>query len=224
MFWHSKKKSKRLKIDSAGGNVIRFTVPAVYPHITVGQFQAWNEAKNELEKFCAVTGLDMKIVRQLPYSNIRDIVSHFESLLTVPTRRHKRFITIKVPRAKRGYRNVMLGFIPDFDKMTMNEFADSSTFLEEKHLNASLHKLMGMMFRPVTHKWGNKYRIAAYDPEWTKAHQEQLKAIPLEQYNGMTAFFLSLSNELTESSTRSFRKKLINSLRDLSKMIRQTTP
>jgi hypothetical protein len=195
-------------------------VPVVFDAVTIGQVQAWNEAKDDIAKFIAITGLEHKIVRQFPIEQIRKINTDFEALLGQQKRVFKRHLIIKVP-AKVGTKSIRIGFIPDVYRMTQGEYTDAVTYCDPKNYNGNLHKLMGIFYRPITKKFGKQYRVDAYEPAFIKENAEAYKAIPVMYLNGALAFFLTLREQLAESSQRSFQRELTNSLKEMTSELRQ---
>jgi hypothetical protein len=80
---------------------------------------------------------------------------------------------------------------------------------------------MGIFYRPITKKFGKQYRVDAYEPAFIKENAEAYKAIPVMYLNGALAFFLTLREQLAESSQRSFRKELTSSLKEMTSELRQ---
>ena len=89
-------------------------------------------------------------------------------------------------------KDVEFGFIPNFDKITQDEFIDISTHGVSVE---SMHKLMAVLFRPIKNKdvLGN-YEIIKY--KGTKQYSDIMKHMPLSIVNGSLVFFSSLANEL----------------------------
>jgi len=87
---------------------------------------------------------------------------------------------------------IEFGFIPNFDEMTVNELGDIREYQDKED---ELHKLMAILFRPVSGKdlLGN-YTIEDYNG--TAKYSELMKQTPMHIVNGALGFFLSLHNEL----------------------------
>lgn len=109
-----------------------------------------------------------------------------------------------IPRFKLN--DIEFGFIPNLnditseemkyiealDSLNIAEFVDAS---EVANKAEDLHKLMAVLFRPITNKdaFGN-YEIAEYNG--TKKYSELMKEIPLNVCDGALFFFINLSIEL----------------------------
>ena len=82
--------------------------------------------------------------------------------------------------------------IEALDNLSIGEFVDSSN---NSNSLDSLHKLLAVLFRPITNKdsFGN-YEIAEYNG--TNKYSELMKQVPLNVSDGALFFFINLSIEL----------------------------
>ena len=120
-----------------------------------------------------------------------------------------------IPRFKLA--GVEFGFIPNInditseemkyiealDNLTIAEFVDASDTANKVE---DLHKLMSILFRPITNKdaFGN-YSIAEYNG--TKKYSELMKEIPLNVCDGALFFFINLSIELQNYIQKSIQEE-----------------
>jgi len=100
------------------------------------------------------------------------------------------------------------GFIPDFDKITLDEYADLTTYGVDK---STLHNLMSVLFRPIINKNGERYEIMSYDG--TEQYAEMMKEMPLNIVNGALVFFWNLANELQEATQRYLSEELVRDMK-----------
>jgi len=100
------------------------------------------------------------------------------------------------------------GFIPDFDKITLDEYADLTTYGVDK---STLHNLMSVLFRPIVNKNGERYEIMGY--EGTEQYAEMMKEMPLNIVNGALVFFWNLANELQEATQRYLSEELVRDMK-----------
>ena len=83
------------------------------------------------------------------------------------------------------------GFIPNLDEMSFGEYIDLDTFIGDWD---NIEKAMGVLYRPVEMRKGNRYHIKEYEAGET----EHLKAMPLDAVLGSILFFYHLVNELCQ--------------------------
>lgn len=98
---------------------------------------------------------------------------------------------------------VEYGFIPNFDNISEAEYIDATDYSGETE---DLHKLMAVLFRPITKKSGKTYDIQKY--KGTDKHAETMKQMPLNIVNGAISFFFLLSSELENYIQKSTREEL----------------
>lgn len=78
------------------------------------------------------------------------------------------------------------GFIPNLEEITVGEQADIDTMINDFQ---NMHKVMAVMYRPITAKRKDKYLIEDYKGGETLD-------LDMDVVNGATGFFLSLLNDL----------------------------
>lgn len=83
--------------------------------------------------------------------------------------------------------DVKYGFIPNLQKITVDEQADAELFLKDLQ---TYDKAMAVLFRPIVHDYKGKYLVEEYNGKG-----EGLD-VSLDIVHGATAFFLNLQNDL----------------------------
>jgi hypothetical protein len=170
---------------------MKVTLPENIADISLDQYQKYykltqrddlddyNFNKRKIEIFTGISFRDVDSIKQVDYE---DILKHIDKALNQDAEFINRF--------KIG--SVEFGFIPNFDKLSTAEFADLSKHGIEVE---NLHKVMAVLFRPITEKdfLGN-YKIATYDG--TSEFSDIMKQTPMNVVNGALVFFCSLANEL----------------------------
>lgn len=96
------------------------------------------------------------------------------------------------------HNNVEYGFIPNLDKISTGEYIDIDILQNNKE---SIHKLMAVLYRPVTKKYKGKYDIEDYDPD--NLNDEVMLGIDVKYFLGAMVFFYHLSNELLKATLTS---------------------
>jgi hypothetical protein len=84
------------------------------------------------------------------------------------------------------------GFIPKLDDISFGEYVDLDTYLADWE---SMHKAMGVLFRPITFKKKKQYLIEDYD----SADKYDMTEVTLDVAFGSLVFFYSLKNELQKT-------------------------
>lgn len=100
-----------------------------------------------------------------------------------------------VQRFKMG--DTEFGFIPKLDDMTFGEYVDLDTYISDW---STMHKAMGVLFRPIKERKGHKYTIYDYDGDlWYDAMLD----MPLSVAMGALLFFYRLEKDLQMNMIRS---------------------
>ena len=98
---------------------------------------------------------------------------------------------------------IEFGFVPNLDDITTGEFVDLSNWGLEVE---NFHKIMAILFRPITNRDGFKnYEIANY--EGTKKYADVMKLMPMNIVNGALGFFSLLANELRVHTLKSMTEE-----------------
>ena len=94
---------------------------------------------------------------------------------------------------------VEYGFIPNLDKMSVGEYIDLDEYLKDG-IN-SAHRVMSILYRPITKKFGSMYRIEDY--EGTSKYSDIMLKSSYDIYLSSLVFFyhlgMSLSNYINTS-------------------------
>lgn len=91
---------------------------------------------------------------------------------------------------------VEYGFIPDMDDITFGEFIDLDKYSTVK----DYHRLMSILFRPITKTFKDRYLISKY-----KGSHEKLSEMPLSIALGAVGFFFDIGLQLTKSTLKSLK-------------------
>tara|TARA_R110002020_G_scaffold130809_1_gene292540 strand:- start:20 stop:691 length:672 start_codon:yes stop_codon:yes gene_type:complete len=179
----------------------KLLVPENLSEITLEQYQKFIKISEEnkdslflqqkmVEIFC---NIDLKQVLNIKYNSIKKITKHLNNLFE----QKPSFI----PTFKRG--ELEFGFIPKLDDMTFGEYVDLDTTLNKWK---TMHKAMGVLFRPITLKQNGKYLIKQYD----NYDNYDMQKMPLDVVLGSLVFFWNLSKELLNHIPTYFKKELQN--------------
>lgn len=179
------------------------TVPENIEDITLQQFQKYHALNQregikdvEYNKRCIsiFTGLKYRELGNIKNTDYEMLVKDIVKALDTDVEFSNMFTL----------NGIEYGFIPNLDSITQGEWVDLVEY--QSDIN-TMHKLMAVLFRPVTKKdkLGN-YSIEPYNG--TKERAELFKGMPLNIVNGALVFFLNLSKELKEAIQKSTRAEL----------------
>lgn len=131
-----------------------------------------------VECFC---GIDLKDVAKISLSDLDNLVEHFNKLFEQKTKFINRF-TLK---------GIEFGFIPNLDKITNGEYMDIDSNISDVN---NYHILMGIMYRPITNKYKDRYEIEPYEAK--EEYFELMKDLTLDVVLPALVFFYHLGTEL----------------------------
>ena len=144
-----------------------------------------------------MTGLSVKSLSDVTYSDFERLALEVTIALGTESPFVNRFVLD----------GIEYGFIPNLDNMSTAEYVDLKTYgMSEENL----HKVMAIMFRPVTvsHSF-DKYEIEKYSGTGDRA--EVMRQAPMNVVNGMVGFFYLLANELKNYIQASIKKEELRS-------------
>lgn len=175
---------------------VTVNIPTSLNDITLSQFQRVIQLSQETDfdiksrAYCSIIyKLPGTIVDQAPRKALHDLVGKVDELLNSSPDFVNRFTL----------HGVEYGFIPDLDRITAGEWVDLETcgFAPE-----NLHKLMAILFRPITEKRGEKYLIEPY-----KAGEHELfKEAPAGVIIGALLFFYRIALDCTTATPNLIEK------------------
>ena len=100
---------------------------------------------------------------------------------------------------KVNFKGKEYGFIPNWTKLTVGEFADLESYTSNTYEN--LEKIMAVLYRPVTQKKADEsYSIEPYEPHHTK--QETMLNCKMDVVIGAMVFFYHIGREFVRDTHR----------------------
>lgn len=167
------------------------TLPENIKEITLGQYQRFDvlNKRTDLSEL-SYNKRVIEIFTELKYRDIgnisnKDYTDILEQLTKAMGQDSEFEDTFKI-------QDIEFGFVPNLDDITTAEFVDLSNWGLEVE---NFHKIMAILFRPITNRDGFKnYEIASY--EGTKKYSDVMKLMPMNIVNGALGFFSLLANEL----------------------------
>ena len=193
---------------------VKIKIPESYADVTVRQYkrlmQMWNDTDDAkeaaLKAVAALCDLDREV---LDYADSGDVSKVIEDLLWLVKEPNPLAMTLPLQR-KVKLNGVEYGFIPNWTKLTVGEFADLESY-SSKNLFDNLEKALAVWYRPITKKKADdSYSIEPYEPHLTK--QEKMLDMPMDVVVGAMVFFYRIERRLAIdsrlSSIRQARKTL----------------
>tara|TARA_R110002167_G_scaffold109315_2_gene278679 strand:- start:4565 stop:5239 length:675 start_codon:yes stop_codon:yes gene_type:complete len=171
-----------------------YYIPQKWSEVTLGSYQRFMElAKDEtdehtqaLNTISALTGAPQGLLEKCKKEDIDEVLKCVAGLLT-----HKVNTTLNTHITIDG---VEYGFHPKLKDLTMAEFVDLDNNLKEPWEN--MHRVMAILYRPITNKKKNKYDIEEYDSTKCMQNAEKFKdALSIATVNGASGFFLIIAEE-----------------------------
>jgi hypothetical protein len=84
------------------------------------------------------------------------------------------------------------GFENDWSKLAWGAWKDLE-FLSSQDIIENIHKILSVLYRPVTEEKGTKYKIEPYDANTVEERAELFKKVPVKIWFGAAQFFFSIS-------------------------------
>ena len=169
---------------------VNLKIPTSLNEITLAQYQEFAKLEADLDKtkntaiqlklveiFCKVPEV---VVRNMKATDIAEICEIINTMFDTEHQLINRF----------RLKGIDYGFIPELDDMSFGEYMDLDTFISD---NDNLHRAVNVLFRPIEHKRGNRYKIKDYNPDTS----ETAKDFPLDAVLGAIVFFYSLGKDLS---------------------------
>jgi hypothetical protein len=165
---------------------IKLNIPTTLNEITLGQYQEFSKLdvtnESELQSkmvqiFCEVPSI---VVRNMKATDIVDVCDILNNMFDT---KHQLINSFKI--GKQEY-----SFIPSLEDMSFGEYVDLDTFIGD---NENLHRAMNVLYRPISQRQGDRYKIKDYDPDLS----EDAKNYPLDAVLGAMVFFYDLGRDLS---------------------------
>ena len=175
-----------VKIKQNGTNKT-FTLIDSWSDVTLEKWVQLNEidalpnSQKALETVAKLSTIPKKLLKQLDIKDIAGIMNRLAKYQHDSNTDLLKIITID---------EIEYGFHPDLDCMTLGEYADLETYIQdgtEKHLC----DIMAILYRPITEKKGHLYKVEAYDGD-IRLRAEEMKKMSAEEVQSALVFFWSL--------------------------------
>jgi len=168
---------------------LELTIPTDLNEITLGQYQQFvkvkestNDSEMLAEKMIQIfCGIQLKEIINIKYSEVIKLVAHFNKLFSETP---KFTPTFKI-------KDMEFGFIPDLQNISFGEYVDLEENLKSWE---TYHKAMAVMYRPITKKAKDGYKIIDYTG--ADEFSDLMKYAPISVVLSSSVFFWNLGSEL----------------------------
>tara|TARA_R110002020_G_scaffold21591_2_gene73478 strand:+ start:200 stop:829 length:630 start_codon:yes stop_codon:yes gene_type:complete len=140
------------------------------------------KTKEAKETIKALSTLPIKLVEEMALSDAAKIFEHLSNLQVEG--KLKKVFEID---------GIEYGFLPDLDEITLGEYADIEQYIKTGY-EKNMHKVMAVLFRPITSKEGKIYSIEAYKGGRERAEKFK-KKMTAEQIQQALVFFWNFATE-----------------------------
>lgn len=171
---------------------ITLNVPQSWGEITLGSYQKYvstSDSKeptdviyNTITAFCNVS---TEVVKRFKLEDLKKVYNSLNKLIEVEL--NKSVIN------KIELDGVTYGMHPNLDTMTFGEYVDIEEFTKEAI--GGFHKVLAVLYRPITEEKNGKYNIEPYDPKH-QDNADKFKGVNMDVVNGLSIFFYSLGSKL----------------------------
>lgn len=191
------------------------TLPATFKEITLRTFVAWHTAKNDAQKVMAITGRSFNDVKRLPMQTISAIVDTVNEVMSLSTQLHVKIVT---------HKGKEYGFIPSLTSMTFGEHIDLASYSKTIWSNPAkpdytkLPTLMALLYRPITERVKDRYRISDYDSENVQ-HIDDILNMSMDKVNGALLFFWNTRRKLLKDSPLFLAEMLKKEVMELKMLV-----
>jgi hypothetical protein len=177
---------------------VRITIPESYADITIAQYkemmERWkkgernkNTISDVLEVLC---GADAELVERMHVEDIAKLTKDLYWLFQEPQIHN---FPLKQTFHMQGKE---YGFIPNMQELTVGEFADLETYLEQG-MYENLQEVMAVLYRAVTEKKAQLYEIETYSP--SKIKIDAMGECPMDVAIGAVVFFYRIETLLANA-------------------------
>lgn len=176
---------------------MKLELPESYEEITVGQYrEMWSAIQDHHDetttarRVVEILGkLEPGALSNADYADLNTATTALRWIMDEPDP-----FTLEMPLHQRVYlEGVEYGFIPDWTKLTVAEYADLETFCH-RGLFDYLEKAMSVMYRPVVKEGLGMYEIETYEP--SKQREQVMTDCPMSVCVSAMVFFCAIQKEL----------------------------
>ena len=183
------------------GKEKQYKLPTEWDTVPIKQYiriqKVLTEGHKDIEKVVKIirilTDISEKDIYRLSVKNITELGRKLSVLLSSePSDELKPIIMVE---------DVEYGFHPKLVDLTFGEWVDIDSVLTQG-VNENLHKILAILYRPITKRKGDKYLIEEYEPS-KEREQLFLNNLTVGDFHGASVFFSDLGKELLNHTLNS---------------------
>tara|TARA_R110000803_G_scaffold144922_3_gene210744 strand:- start:3 stop:674 length:672 start_codon:yes stop_codon:yes gene_type:complete len=186
---------------------MKITLPDDYSEVTVGQFQSlYKLYEKEEDAYVAqrrcielLANLEEGALQHASWESIESASAKINWLISEPDP-----FTLKLPLVNTfELQGKRYGFIPDWSKLTVGEYADLETLCRDGMFSV-LEKVCACLFREIVEEVGDQYTIRPYTLD--KRRHRTMLSLPMNIAVGAIVFFCHIEEELISTTQRYSRE------------------
>ena len=151
--------------------------------------KAKGKAAEAIASITSLSSLPADLLREL---SLNDVASLMNKLADIQSRANSE-LKNKIEVEGKTY-----AFMPDLSSITIGEYADLEQCINDG-LQDNLHKVMAILYRPITDQKDNWYDIEPYDTKSKKVREQIFKKMPAETVEAALVFFWTFVSVLLPS-------------------------
>ncbi len=187
---------------------MKITLPDDWHEVSLEKYkELWQVYERETESYAAVrrsievlAGLAPGTLEHVEWGDLAKATEKIHWFLSEPDAR-----TMQMPLQNIiTHKNKQYGFIPDWSTLTVGEFADIETYMQDSTFK-NLEHIMSILYRPIALIRHDCYEIELYKPD--KKRAEEMLTLPMDVVMGALVFFCSIEKALAITTQQSLVKK-----------------
>ena len=143
-----------------------------------------SKVKEAIDSIKVMSDIPLQLIEQLTVKDVAFILEQATEIQKEGKLKHK----IKM-------HNVEYGFHTNLEAITIGEYADIEQYVQTG-LETNMHKIMGVLYRPIVEEKDDIYTIEVYDSDSMKIRAEAFKKMKAKDVQSALVFFWTLGNEL----------------------------
>ena len=181
------------------GEVSKYELPTDWKEVSISQYanlmkvlesEEMNDIESIIRTLEALIGIESRILTKAPLKYLKEVYSELSILTSKqPSNYLKKVIEIE---------GIEYGMIPNFEDLTLGEFADLDNYLQDSWNN--LDKIFAVLYRPIVERKGDKYIIEDYTLKDIKDRRKIFSdRLSIDTAFGAMVFFYDIGSKLTEN-------------------------
>ena len=180
---------------------MKIIIPENYSDVTVRQYkellEAWAEEKDAkkvaIKSIGILCDVDEETIQKIDWEDIESVIKDIGWLIAEPDPSK-----LNLPLQKTFTLNgANYGFIPDWTKLSVGEFADLETYCSDGAYK-NLENILAVVYRKITKKVKQDYSIDNYSPHPQKS--EAMLECPMDVAVSAMVFFYRIGMKLAEDT------------------------